>query len=77
MKASTICLKKDTCCEAQAFIKPVVPYLESLTHMAEQSKLTSIHLCGLKLKLSASLTPSSSSRNSGQMNELPAYAASM
>ena len=49
-----------------------ISYLESLTHMVEQSKLTSIHLCGLKLKLSASSTPFSRGRNSGQMKELPA-----
>ena len=47
-------------------------YLESFTHMVEQSKLTSIHLWGLKLKLSASSTPFSRGRNSGQMKELPA-----
>ena len=35
-------------------------YFESLTHMVEQSKLTSIHLWGLKLNESAYSTPSDS-----------------
>jgi hypothetical protein len=46
-------------------------------HKAEQSKLTNSHLCGLKLNESEYSTPSKNGLNSGQMNALPAYAASI
>jgi len=45
-------------------------------HIAEQSKLTNIHLWGLKLNESARSTPAIKYRNSGQTNADPAYAAS-
>jgi len=46
-------------------------YVGSLSHMAEQSKLTSIHLCGLKLNESAISMPFIKYLNSGQIKADP------
>ena len=45
--------------------------------MAVQSKCTIIHFDGLNAKDEEYSTPAINARNSGQMNAVPAYAASM
>ena len=54
----------------------IVCFERSTHHIVEQSKLTSIHLFGLKLNEFAYSIPFIRCRISGQMNALPAYAAS-